>query len=368
MATCYTTGELAARVEGRLRGRPDLPIRGLNALDHAEPGELTFIGTARHAARWSASRASAAVVTAGLDLPEGGNDEGGDTEVGDRAVIEVPDADLAMAVILGLYAPAEPVPEPGIDPSARVHSDARLADDVVVGPGCVVGPRCRLGSRTRLEANVHLGADVEIGADGILRAGVVVRDRCRLGDRVSIHPNAVIGADGFGYRPDGRGGLVKMPHIGIVEIGDDVEIGACSTIDRAKYGRTVIGSHTKIDNLVQVGHNVRIGRGCVFASQSGVAGSSVVGDHCQIAGQVGIADHQHVGDRVRIAAQSGVMRDVESGATVGGAPAVDIKDYWRIVNAWNRIPAVVRDFERRRRDDSATNGPRGRAGGGGEGS
>jgi UDP-3-O-[3-hydroxymyristoyl] glucosamine N-acyltransferase len=337
-AKSYTIDELAQRVGAEIDGPRGLVVRGVNAIDVAEEDEITFIGSERHAACWERSRACAAVVSRGIEVPNHDRQR--------RALLTVEDADLALAVVLELFAPpVEPV-EPGIAADAWVHPTAKIDSSATIMSRVGIGAHTTVGPRTVIEPQVQIGADCVIGSDCLIRAGVVIRDRCLIGDRVSIQPNAVIGSDGFGYRPDGRGGLVKMPHIGIVEIHDDVEIGACTTIDRAKFGRTVIGAHTKLDNLVQIGHNVRLGRGCVLAAQSGLAGTVVTGDFCQIGGQVGIADHRTLGHRVRIAASSGVMHDIPDDETVGGTPALKLRQTLRIQAALHRLPDLLKALGR----------------------
>lgn len=336
-----TIGVIADRLGGEVFGPRDLVVSGLNTLEGAVEGDLTFIGSARHSGEWVASRAIAALVTRGIEVP--GHDPS------TRAIVLVRNADLAMAHVLEMFLPpSEPVVQ-GVAPTADVHSTAKVDPTATIMDRVSIGPRVIIGARCVLEQNVWIGADTHIGSDCVLRAGVVIRERCRIGDRVSIHPNAVIGADGFGYRPDGKGGLVKIPHIGTVEIQDDVEIGACSTVDRGKFGATVVGAHTKLDNLTHVAHNVRVGRGVVMAALSGIAGSAIVGDFVQIAGHSGVADHVRVADRVKLAAHSGIMRDTQPGETVGGTPAVGIKDFWRMYSALMKLPEMMRQIARLRR-------------------
>ncbi len=343
MVTTYTTtvGDIAQRVSGEIVGPRDLRVTGLNTLEEAGPGDLSFIGSPKHAALWPGSRAVAALVTRGIETP--GHD------AGQRALIVVKNADIAMAQALEMFLPPAEPPLPGVSstafvhPTAQVDSTATVMDRAWIGPGVIVGPRCVL------EQNVWIGAQTTLGADCVLRAGVVVRERCVIGNRVSIHPNAVIGADGFGYRPDGKGGLVKVPHIGTVEIQDDVEIGACATVDRGKFGATVVGAHTKLDNLTHVAHNVRVGRGVVMAALSGIAGSAVVGDWVQIAGHSGVADHVTVASGVKLAAHSGIMSKTEPGDVVGGTPAVNLRDFWRMYSAWIKLPESLRILDRLQR-------------------
>lgn len=334
----HTVATLADLLGAEITGPAHLEIKGLNTLELARPGDMTFIGSERHASSWVESSASAAVVSTGIDVD--GHDPGS------RALLRVDDADLAMAELLALFAPAAPLPPAGVSEHAHVDPSADIDPSASIAHGCTIGARVKIGAGTILEPNVFIGDETTVGEQCVLRTGVVIRERCTIGNRVSMHANAVIGTDGFGYRPDGRGGLVKMPHIGSVIIHDDVEIGAGSTIDRGKFGDTVIGEHTKLDNLVQIGHNVRIGRGCVFSSLSGVAGSSVIGDYCQLAAQAGVSDHVTLGNGVRVAAASGIMRDAEDGETLGGIPAVNIRDYWRTHSATSKLAELLPQLRR----------------------
>ncbi len=334
----FTVGELAERLGASLEGPESLVVDGLNALDLAGPTEISFIGSETYGARWVESKAIAAAVTQGVVVP------GHDART--RALLRVPDADLALAELLALFAPEAVVALSGIHPDATVDPTAQIDPSASIGARCTVGAGTTIGAGTVLETGVNVGSDVTIGRDCIIRAGVVIRERCTLGDRVSIHSNSVIGSDGFGYRPDGRGGIQKLPHIGTVEIQDDVEIGACSTVDRAKFGKTVIGAHTKIDNLVQIGHNVRIGRGCVLAAQTGVAGTVEIGDYCQLGAKSGVADHLRVGSQVRIAAMTGLSRDAVDGAELVGAPATDRRHFWQLQAALRRLPELIKTVAR----------------------
>ncbi|MHC4419567.1 MAG: UDP-3-O-(3-hydroxymyristoyl)glucosamine N-acyltransferase [Planctomycetota bacterium] len=309
--TSFTTADLAKHVSGDLHGRPDLPIAGVNALTEATAREITFITDAVHARQWAEARAGAAVISAGLE-PAGHDPES-------RALIVVPNAALAVVELLRLFAP--------------------IGNDVRIGPHVSIDDQATIGDRAVLHAGVRVYAHTAIGDDSILHANVVVRERCRLGRRLLLHPNVTIGADGFGYEPaPDDSGLVKVPHIGTVIIEDDVEIGAGSCVDRAKFGATVIGAGTKIDNLVQIAHNCRIGRNCVIAALSGLSGSVTVGDGARIAGAVGIVDHISIGSGATIGAAAGVMKDVPPGETHLGVPAIEIHQTLRQWAAVRKLP------------------------------
>ncbi|MHC4273494.1 MAG: UDP-3-O-(3-hydroxymyristoyl)glucosamine N-acyltransferase [Planctomycetota bacterium] len=329
--TSFTTADLAKHVSGDLHGRPDLPIAGVNALTEATAREITFITDAVHARQWAEARAGAAVISAGLE-PAGHDPES-------RALIVVPNAALAVVELLRLFAPPTPQLDPGRHPSAFVHPGATIGNDVRIGPHVSIDDQATIGDRAVLHAGVRVYAHTAIGDDSILHANVVVRERCRLGRRLLLHPNVTIGADGFGYEPaPDDSGLVKVPHIGTVIIEDDVEIGAGSCVDRAKFGAAVIGAGTKIDNIVQIAHNCRIGRNCVIAALSGLSGSVTVGDGARIAGAVGIVDHISIGSGATIGAAAGVMKDVPPGETHLGVPAIEIHQTLRQWAAVRKLP------------------------------
>lgn len=312
----HTTGSLAALLKDRgaaeLIGDPGLAVTHLDTLERAGPGALTFIRNGAAAQAWPASRATAALVSRGVDV----------SPIPGRAVILVADADLALIELLNLFNPGAARPPGGVHPTAVVDPSARIAPSASVGPLCHVGPQSEIGDSCVLIAQVFVGRGVRIGAGTTLHPHSSILDRCTVGRACIIHAGAVIGADGFGYRPaPDRKGVVKIPHIGIVEIGDGVEIGACTCIDRAKIGATVIGDGTKIDNLVQVGHGSRLGRCCLIAGQVGISGSVTLGDGVMLGGQAGVADNLTVGSGVKVAAKSGIITDVPDGEDMWGLPA-----------------------------------------------
>ena len=334
-----TAAELAALVGGRLEGLASAPIYGMNSIDESKPGDATFITNDRYAQRWAGCQATVAVVEDGVPL-----------EVGDpsrRALIRVPSAELALAKALEAFAPAPQLPPPGAHPMAAIDPSAEVSPSARIGPCAVVGARARIGANCVLHPGAVIGHECELGDGCVIHPNAVIRERCRLGRGVVVNACAVIGSDGFGYRPaaDGRS-LVRIPHLGTVVLEDGVEIGAGTCIDRAKFGATVVGAPTKIDNLCQVAHNCQIGRMTVIAGLTGLAGSVQIGNGAQIGGNCGIADHRSVGDGARLAAKSGVMEDVPAGATWGGFPAQDIRAELRVVAAIRKLPEWSRKFRR----------------------
>jgi UDP-3-O-[3-hydroxymyristoyl] glucosamine N-acyltransferase len=333
------SGQLAAMLGAELIGSPRVRLTGIRGLDQAQPTDLSFIRSAGFAQRWAGSRAGAALVTRGVEVP--GHDPSA------RALLVVPDADLAMLKLLEAFAPKPVRPAPGVHPSAVVDASARIAPDARIGALCVIGPGTEVASGAVLHPRVTLGAHVRVGERTELHPGVVVYDRCEIGAECVLHANASIGADGFGFRPDPSGrGVVKVPHAGIVRIGNRVEIGAGACIDRAKFDATVIGDGTKIDNLVQIAHNCRIGRSCVICGLSGLAGSVTLGDGVTIGGSCGIADALTIGPGATLGAKSGLMHDVPAGETWLGYPAQPAREQLRTWSSVRALPDLVRKLKK----------------------
>ena len=305
---------LAERVGGRLDGPADLMIQGLAGIRDAQAGECTFVSHPRYLADMAATRASAVICGESVEcaLP----------------AIRATDPAIAFGRALHVFAPhrSELFPA-GVDPRAAISPDAILGENVHVGPFALIGPGCRVGASSVIAAHCVLLHSVELGSEVLLYPHVIVRENCRLGDRVIVHSGAVIGSDGFGYARDADS-VHKIPQIGQVLLESDVEIGANVCIDRATTGVTRIGAFTKIDNLVQIAHNVRIGQRTAISAQCGIAGSTTVGDDVILGGQVGLADHVQIGDRVRIGAKSGVSHHLGDDETVSGIPARDHRE-WR---------------------------------------
>jgi len=329
-----TTAALAELVGGDLEGPPDLEIHGVDAMDSADGRSLSFISSEAYAGHWSKSKAGAALVTRGLDVP------GHDATA--RALIYVDDAELAMNTALNVFAPAPDWPDVGIHGTAIVDESVSLGADVRIGSGVVVGADAVLGDGVVLACGVQIGRGVVIGDATIVGSQSVIGRGCVIGRRCQLQPFVSVGADGFGYRPNADGSaLEKVPQNGTVRIGDDVDLGAHTCVDRAKFGATEIGNGSKLDNMVQVAHNVRIGRNCVIAAQAGMAGSVQVGDWVQIGAQAGIADHLKIGDGARVGAKTGVMRDVDPGTTVLGTPAFEDRIFLRQLSCLRKLPKFM---------------------------
>jgi len=324
----YSLLEIAQHVGGELSGSPQLPVRGVAGLDEAAEDEISFLHHPRYRAALATTRAAAVLVAPGVECPAR------------LAAIRVPDPYAAVSRLLVLFDPGPPE-VPGVHPTAVVAADAVIGEGAGIGPYAVVEAGVRIGARSRVGAGSHVSTGASLGEDCYLFPRVFVGRGCVLGDRVRVHPGAVIGADGFGYAHiEGR--YRKIPQIGIVEVGDDVEIGANACIDRATVGRTRIGRGTKIDNLVQIAHNVAIAEDAALAAQSGVAGSTRIGKGARLGGQAGLVGHITIGDGASIGAQAGVIGDVPAGVTVSGYPARPHGDAMRIEAAIRRLPEVVR--------------------------
>jgi UDP-3-O-[3-hydroxymyristoyl] glucosamine N-acyltransferase len=312
----FTASKLAELVKGEVVGAPETPISGLAAVDTAGPGDLTFADQESYFQ--AAEKGPAAAILAG---PKAASNT--------KVLIRVANPRVAIARLLPVFFPPE-IPEPGIHPTASIHPTAIVHPTACLGPSVVVGPEAEIGARSVLMGGNHIGRGARLGEDVCLYPNVVIYARSRIGNRVAIHAGTVIGSDGYGYVFD-EGKHRKVLQVGNVVIEDDVEIGANTAIDRGALGSTVIGQGTKVDNLVHVAHNVKIGRHCLIMGQVGFAGSTTLGDYCVVASQSGIAGHLHLGHQAVVGAKSGVMRDVPDKGRVLGIPAhpdIETKRQW----------------------------------------
>lgn len=333
--TTTPLAKIAEMIGATAAGLPAVEVDGVSSLPEAGPTQISFCSDAKYARQLSGTRAAAVIVPRKLKVPEGVS----------VPLLVAEDADLAVNALLAHFAPPVPRPAAGVDALARVAGTAQVGPECRVGPFVTVGERVVLGARCVLHPGVHVGDDTALGDDCELHANVVVRERCTLGKRVVIHANSTIGTDGFGYRWDGRR-HAKVPQIGSVTIGDDVEIGSNSCVDRAKFATTSIGPGTKIDNLVQVGHNVKVGAHCVIVGQVGLAGSVTLGDGVVLGGQSAIRDHISLGDGAMVAACSGVAEDVEARQVVSGLPALPHRQSLREQAALRRLPELVQQMRK----------------------
>jgi UDP-3-O-[3-hydroxymyristoyl] glucosamine N-acyltransferase len=330
-----SASEIAALTGGRLVGPGTTTVAGIAPLERAGPGDLSFLAAPRYVPYFQRTSASVVLVAPALEQSDGGPE----------TRIVVPDPYAALLVVLPVLYP-QSVWEAGVHPSAALGRGATWQEPVEIGPNAVLGSGVQLGRNVRIGAGCVLGEGVAVGDDSQLYPGVTLYAGTALGKRVIVHAGAVIGSDGFGYIP-GKGGEAhrKIPHVGRCLIGDDIEIGANTCIDRGSVDDTVIGSGTKIDNLVHIAHNVRIGARCLIMAQAGIAGSSQVEDDAIIGGQVGVADHLTIGRGARLLAQAGTIADIPAGGTYFGTLARPHREYLRGQATLYRLAKIVGELE-----------------------
>ena len=331
MAISLSLSELARRIDGNtICGEAGSLFSGMAALDVAGSEDISFLGNEKYLPQFLSTKAGAVIVPAGYDFKTDG-----------PALIAVPNPSLAFATVVRHFAAAASPFTPGVHPAAHVDPTAKLDPaKVCVHPGAVIMAGASIGDGTEIAPNATVLSDAVIGKDCRIGANATIRERCTLGDRVLIQPGAVIGSDGYGYEfSEGR--HIKIDQVGIVEVQDDVEIGANTTIDRARFGKTVIGEGTKIDNLVQIGHNVIVGKHCLIISQSGIAGSSKIEDYVTVAAQVGIAGHVTVGAKAILTARTGVTTSIPGGETYSGKPALPIREDTKLQAHVRRLPNLL---------------------------
>ncbi len=328
MPTSTTLEELAYLIGGDLQGDGKITISGVFPIEYAGHGHLTWLTSANHEKRLHESEASAVITTAKLDY-------------GNKAAIICKHPDQGLATVLKHFEPSRCHPDTGIDTRASVEEHVSLGENIAIGAGAVIQKGVKIGNNSIIHANCFVGQDSTLGDNCILWPNVVILERCQLGNRVIVHSNTTIGADGFGYNSV-AGKFQKIPHIGSVRIEDDVEIGAGSCIDRAQCHETVIGQGTKIDNLVQVAHNVQIGANCCLCSQVGIAGSTHLGDNVMLGGKVGVKDNISIGSRVKVFAYSAVAGNIPDDSTCLGIPAESQASSFERMKAIRQLPSILR--------------------------
>ncbi|HMI06414.1 MAG TPA: UDP-3-O-(3-hydroxymyristoyl)glucosamine N-acyltransferase [Flavobacterium sp.] len=312
----FTLEEINNVLKGEIVGNTTCSITAPEQLEMANESEISFIGNKKYEKFWENSNACAAVVNSDIAIEPGKN----------RAFIKVKNADLAMSQLLDMFAGAAPVFDTDIHETAVIHTSATIGEGTRIGAGCYIGPNVKIAENVTIYPNVTILDETTIGKNTTIWSGAVVRERCHIGSYCILHPNSTIGADGFGFRPCPERGLVKIPQIGNVILGNGVEIGANSCVDRGKFSSTILGDGCKIDNLVQIGHNSKLGKFCIMAGNSGLAGSVTLGNGVIIGGSASIKDHTTIGDGSIIGAGSGVAADVPAGKTMLGYPAVEARE------------------------------------------
>ncbi len=342
MSNSITLQKLTELVGGELaRGSLEALIHGLNSIMDAQPGEVAFLGNARYLPALKSSHATAVLVPEDFDAQE---------VTSALALIRVKNPTLAFSHVVRWFMPPIAAFVPGAHATAIIAADAVFdPQKVSIGPHVVIEEGVKIGDGTTLHAGAYVGRSAQIGANCVLHANAVIKDRCVLGNRVILQSGAVIGSDGFGYElAEGR--HHKIDQLGIVQIDDDVEIGSCTTIDRARFGRTWIGEGSKIDNLVQIGHNCIIGKHCIIVSQSGISGSTRLGSYVTMGGQVGVAGHLEIGNNVVVFAKSGITKSIPEPGAYTGYPARPLMEGRKMLSLPARIPDLidrVRELEKK---------------------
>ena len=323
--------ELATRLDCRLEGDGELDVTRVAGIQDAQPGDITFLANPKYEKLLATTRATAVI------LKE-------EAPAAPCAMLRARDPYLAFARAVSLFAPVSR-PAPGVHALAAIAADASLGADVSVGPFVAIGEGARIGERTVIYPNVTIGAGATVGSDCTIHSNAAIRERCTVGDRVILQNGVVVGGDGYGFVRRGDGTHEKIPQVAVVVIEDDVELGANTTVDRPAVGETRIKAGTKIDNLVQIGHGVTVGRNVLMAAQVGIAGSTDVEDDVVFGGQVGVGGHLTIGRGAIAVGQSGVTNSLDPGAFVAGYPAIDSRDWRKASVLFRRLPEMKRRIE-----------------------
>ena len=320
---------IASMIGGKVEGDENFVITGFAPIETAKPGDITFISSPKYIQFLDTTKASVLLVSNDLEVPA-------DKQV---TLIRVADPYVAVAQLLTAFESGKPKPS-GVEQPSYVAEGVDVSQAAYIGAFAYIGAGAKIGKGAMIYPQAYIGPGATVGDDTVIYSGVKVYEGCRIGARCVIHSGCVIGADGFGFAPTADGSYDKIPQIGVVEIADDVEVGANCTIDRATFGATKVGRGTKLDNLIHLAHNVEVGESNVFAAQSGVAGSTIIGSHNMVGGQVGFAGHIKVGDRNQFGAQSGIPNNVGDGKRLMGYPAVDFMKFAKTQAYLSRLPEL----------------------------
>jgi len=323
----YTIKDIADFISGELKGEGAIEIKGISGIDNAKEGEITFIDSPRFKEKVYKTKASCVIAPF-------------DVEDTNKPIIKCKNPSLAVTKIIEKMFPYEIDRPKGIDERASIGKNVKLGKGVSIGANSVISDNVTIGDGSIIYPLVYIGPDANIGKDALIYPQVTIREKVIIGNNVIIHSSTIIGADGFGFVKEGER-FLKIPQMGMVEIQDDVEIGACVTIDRARFGKTLIGKGTKIDNLVQIAHNVRIGENCIIVAQVGISGSVNIGNNVMLGGQVGITDHVDIGDEVMVAAKGGITKSVPPKAVMSGIPARPHNVMKKLVAHIDNLPKIV---------------------------
>ena len=333
MTKYFTLQQINELLKGEIVGATTQQIIAPEQLEAATVNHISIIGSKKYEKLWVSSNACAAIVNQDITISPGDN----------KAFIKVKNPDIAMSMVLELFAPPLPVFNTHIHPTAVIDPTAVIGAGTKIGANVYIGVNVKIADHVTIYSNVTILDETTIGQNTVIWSGTVIRERCQIGSDCVFHPNATIGADGFGFRPDAERGLVKIPQIGSVIIGNNVEIGANSCVDRGKFSATIIGDGCKIDNLVQIGHNSKLGKFCIMAGNSGLAGSVTLGDGVVIGGSASIKDHTTIGSGAVIGAGSGVTSNVEAGKVMLGYPAVEARN---ALKQWALLKNMVKDMSK----------------------
>ena len=332
----FSAQALASILEGEVEGNPDVLVNQLSKIEEGVPGSISFLANEQYTDYVYSTKASIVIVNKSFEATQPINNT--------TTLVRVNDARMAFAKLLETYQKMT-AQKAGIHKTSIVEDSAKIGEGCYIGPNVYVGENVSIGNNCQIYAGVYLGTDVKIGADTILKPGVKVMDHCEIGEDCLLHPGVIIGGDGFGFAPNSENNYQKVVHTGNVIIEDHVEIGANTTIDKATLGSTIIKRGVKLDNLIQVAHNVEIGENTVIAAQTGIAGSTKIGKNCMIGGQVGIVGHITIADEVKIAAQSGIGQSItEKGQIFQGSPAFFIGDYKRSYVMFRKLPELQNEL------------------------
>lgn len=332
----FSAAQIAALINGKIEGDPNAPVSSFGKIEEAQNGQLAFLANPKYEEYLYSTKASVIIINDALDLKQPIT----------ATLIRVPDAYSAFASLLNTYQKMMQEQLVGVQEPAYISRSASYGQNVFVGAFAYLGENVKIGNNTKIYPNVYLGNNVRVGDNSIIHPGVKIYHDCEIGNHVIIHAGTVVGSDGFGFAPQADGSFQKVPQIGNVVIEDHVEIGANTTIDRATIGSTIIRSGAKLDNLIQIAHNVEIGNSTVVAAQAGISGSTKVGRGVMIGGQVGIVGHINIGDGARINAQSGVSKSIEPGKAVTGSPAHDYTSTLRSQAISRNLPELQKKDQR----------------------
>ncbi|MDH6358168.1 UDP-3-O-(3-hydroxymyristoyl)glucosamine N-acyltransferase [Parabacteroides sp. PF5-9] len=334
----FSAQQIAEFLKGTIIGDPNVHVNNFSKIEEGAPGTLTFLANPKYEHHIYSTKASIVLVNSDFEP----------TEPVKATLVKVPNAYSALAMLLNLVEQSKPK-KSGIDSTAYIASSATLKEDCYIGHFVYIGEQAKIGKNCMIYPYAYIGDHVTIGDDTIIYPHVTIYENCFVGQKCILHAGAVIGADGFGFAPEGEG-YNKIPQLGNVIIEDRVEVGANTTIDRAVIDSTIIRQGVKLDNLVQIGHNVEVGENTVMAAQVGIAGSVKVGQHCMFGGQAGLAGHIQIADNAHIGAQAGVIGDIKGPASVLGAPAIDAKGFMRSSAVFNRLPDIYRTIGQLQRE------------------